>query len=370
MNILYIAPFKQNDGWGLGARDYLRSLLSVKDFNVAACFYPTISISTINDIPEDIQKVDEKKLDKVDIIIQKALVEGAVYATSESVQQHIFLTYLENKNLSIHDSAILKEFSQLWCPCNFNAETLRQYNPKASSISHPIDTENIRRILKDDPKISNNNSFKFYVVGEYIQRKNIKDTVVAFNLEFDPAVDDVQLIIKTSVPGSKNHHEARQQIIQDIRKTKEQMRLKKPDINAEQVLTEKVSFEKLMALHNSCDCFVTSSYGESFCRGAAEALCAGNPVILHNTIGIIDNLDKQDYYEYQTSEDPVMLNQPEQMGSLKIYNAEENWSKPSIASLRKQMRLAYENRRKVDKEKYQEEFSYSNIGKKICQKLQ
>ena len=34
MNITYIGPYRQNDGWGLAARDYLKALLTIPDATV------------------------------------------------------------------------------------------------------------------------------------------------------------------------------------------------------------------------------------------------------------------------------------------------------------------------------------------------
>lgn len=367
MNILYIAPFKQTDGWGLGAKDYLLSLLTIKDINVKACSYITNYPSLTNDIPSIIKKAEKNKLDKIDIIIQNALVEGSVFGLPAETKKHILLTYLENRNLIIPESQILSLFSEVWVANDFNKAIIDTYNKNAYSIGHPINTEEIYDILKKNPKISQKKSFKFYTIGEHIQRKNLMDIVIAFNLEFDPVVDNVELIIKTSVPG-KNSSEGRNQLLSDIDSIKEKMRYKKYD-KSEQIITEKLDFTTMVALHNTCDCFVVSSFGEALCRGAAEALCVGNPVIAHDTIGIVDYIEEKDLYLYDTVPSPVIVDDLNMFKGLNMYNAEESWSMPNIYSLRKQMRLAYEEKKKLDYKHYLNKFSYETIGKNICQRL-
>lgn len=367
MNILYIAPFRQTDGWGLGAKDYLLSLLTIKDISVKACSYITNYSSLTDNIPSIIKKAEENKLDKIDVIIQNSLVEGSVFGLPGETKKHILLTYLENRNLVIPESQILSLFSEVWVANDFNKSIIETYNRNVCSIGHPINTEEISNILKNNPKISQKKSFKFYTIGEHIQRKNLMDIVIAFNLEFDPIVDNVELIIKTSVPG-KNYSEARNQFLSDIDSIKEQMRYKKYS-KSEQVITEKLDFTTMVALHNTCDCFVVSSFGEALCRGAAEALCVGNPVIAHESIGIVDYIKQKDLYLYDTVPSPVVVDDLDMFRGLNMYNAEESWSIPNIYSLRKQMRLAYEEKKKLDHNHYLNKFSYETIGKNICQRL-
>jgi len=55
------------------------------------------------------------------------------------------------------------------------------------------------------------------------------------------------------------------------------------------------------------------------------------------------------------------------MAQLDIYNGNETWYMPNILDLRKKMRSAFENRKKnKNSDFYTKEFSYKNIGQKIC----
>ena len=104
------------------------------------------------------------------------------------------------------------------------------------------------------------------------------------------------------------------------------------------VIPEILSEQAMIGLHNSCDCFITTSHGEAFCRGAAEALCCGNRIIIHDNIGIIDFVDEEDYEHIQVSSEPVFLKHYQSLQSPDIYSSEEMWANPSLTSIQNQMR--------------------------------
>jgi len=69
-------------------------------------------------------------------------------------------------------------------------------------------------------------------------------------------------------------------------------------------------------------------------------------------------------------EQPVIMQDYSYLGGIDMYNGEETWSIPSVLELKRQMRLAFENRPQVDSSKYLSRFSYENIGQNICQYIQ
>jgi glycosyltransferase involved in cell wall biosynthesis len=123
-------------------------------------------------------------------------------------------------------------------------------------------------------------------------------------------------------------------IQKDIQNIKTRLRTKKY-FNKEIVITDRLTDEQLSSLHNSCDCFVVTSYGEAFCRPSAEALCHGNYLISSSNIGVLDHVEKDDVDIVECYPSPVLLDNPESMGGLDIYNANEIWYVPNILDLRK-----------------------------------
>ena len=241
-------------------------------------------------------------------------------------------------------------------------------------ISQPIDTnfikENINHTLDLHPLTKK--TFKFYFIGEYIERKNIKDLITAFHMAF--SIDQpVSLILKTTISG-RSPQESKDLIEKDIQEMKKKLgisgRYKK-----EIIITDRLSYRDVIGLHNTCDCFVAPSLGESFCRPAAEALCLGKiPIVTDNT-GMIDFINKENGFIVQSHRTPVLLNQRTLSNDFDMQNASEYWYKISIYDLIEKMRSAYamhKQDRKAYENKQQlgidsiEQFSYSSIGNKLC----
>lgn len=361
MNITYIGPYRQNDGWGLAARDYLKALLTIPDVNVYC--HPSItnasSICAKEDLSPEILDSEIKKnsSNSADFIIQKCMIEGCgLYRKADA--KNVLLTVFENQNIQTSVNKLYSRFDKVLVPCSMNQKAIIHLNPQTFAISQPIDTQLITKNQESRLKL-NSNTYKFYVVAENNERKNIEDTIFSFLLEFDPLVDQVELIIKSNISEEVLKH-----MIKEMQKS-----IKYKSFTSEsyiKVISERLSEQAMIGLHNSCDCFITTSHGEAFCRGAAEALCCGNRIIIHDNIGIIDFVDEEDYGHIQVSSEPVFLKQYQSLQSLDIYSSEEMWANPSITSIKNQMRKAYQENIGVDREKYLEEFSYKKIGERIC----
>jgi glycosyltransferase involved in cell wall biosynthesis len=363
-NILYIGPYRQNDGWGLASRDYLLSLLTKTDSITAHPIYLSSNIDT--NILDSISKLEKNRYDKYNTIIQHTLPFSM---TKRGGYKNIGMLFLENQNFNSESLYNLESMDEIWVSSNIEKQNLEKagISKPVIKVGHAINTSQINvcdSSLKFSSDISNN--YKFYVVGEYIQRKNIKDIITAFHLEFD-ITEPVSLIIKTSLSGLKPN-QLMQMIRSDCDKIKKSLRTRKY-FHSEIIIPERLSLAQLNTLHKMCDCFVMASYGEAFCRPIAEALCHGNFCILSSNMGINEDIDSSDFYEIDCMPQPVILDNPEYIGNMDIYNGDEIWYQPSIVNLRHQMRQAFDNRPKVDPVKYLNRFSYQTIGEKLCQAL-
>lgn len=365
-NILYIGPYRQNDGWGLAAKGYLLSLLTTHHNIVAVPIY--LSNAKANITEKSILESENRSCKNYDIIIQKALPPAIC---PNKYAKNIALIVLENNKLYSDGIQNLKAMDEIWVPSNKEIKCLQRSNiPNTSrSIMQAIPTEDISvansEMLFNSPITQK--SYKFYFIGEYIHRKNLHDLIVAFHTEFS-LDESVSLIIKTSVPGL-DPHQSMLKIQQDIQSIKKKLRIRK-NFKEEIIITDKLSQSQLFSIHKSCDCFVSVSYGEAFCRPAAEALCFGKPIIITNNIGIAEMVDDQDKLIVDTQEQPVVVQDLAYVDGLDMYNANETWSIPSVISLKEKMRQAFETRKTVNSSNYLEKFSYNNIGKILCQFIQ
>lgn len=375
MNALFIGPYRQQDGWGAATRDYIRAIAShIKNISIRPLYLAT---NYINQLDEDLLEYENSTYENYDIVFQKALPHCLV--PQQLTAKNVGLFTLETNDIS-HSNCVhlINRMSEICVPSQQEAKTLKASGVTIPIriISQPLDTAYIKKQrdlqhkLPLDPLIAK--TFKFYTIGEYVDRKNILDTVLAFNLAFD-ITDNVSLIIKTSRPGLSSA-DAQKFIVQEITNMKKRMNIGFLK-NKEVVITDRLSDDDLMGLHRTCDCFVSSSRGEAFCRPAAEALCFGNTPIVTDNTGMTDFINTHNGFVVNSHRTPVMVNERTLSNDFDIYNAYEYWYQPNIYSLIEQMRSAYNMSRK-DKEamlKKQtlgidavDSFSYSNIGNKIC----
>jgi glycosyltransferase involved in cell wall biosynthesis len=369
-NILYIAPYRQNDGWGLASKDCLLSLLTTPHTVSSVPVY--LNHSARCDITDkNILRSEQINCDNYDIVIQVALPMSLSY--NRDCGKNIGMIFLENNKLFSDSIMALNSLDQILVSSAKEIKCLKDSGVKTqiNSIMQPINTSAIASFSQKNLKLQfngkNTNSYKFYYIGEHIQRKNIKDMMSAFYLEFDET-EDVCFMLKTNIPGMSAQQSAAQ-IQQELLDIQKSLRTKKrfPQVVT---VTERLSEDQIFSIHQACDCFVVASLGEAFCRPAAEALCFGNYTIMSKNIGIQEMIDLTDCSVVSTQEQPVIVKDNTYLGGLDMYNGEETWSVPSILDLRTQMRKAFEERPKVDSEKYLPRFSYESIGQNICHCIQ
>lgn len=354
-NILYIGPYRQKDGWGEAAKSYILSLKQTN--NKLHCQPVYMSNNIDSDIDSEIKYLENNNLSHYDIVIQNVLP----MMMSKTNLYNIGLLFVENQNFnstSIHNLNLMDE---IWVSSSLEKNSLIDggVTTQIKVIGHAIKVnKNNKNIFTEELK----DHYKFYFIGEYIQRKNIKDLIIAFHLEFD-ITEKVSLALKLSGCSEE-------QIRKDINSIKAKLRTKKYFHN-ELLITNNLTEYQINSLHNSCDCFVVTSYGEAFCRPAAEALCNGNYLISSSNIGVLDYAEDEDISVVECYPSPVILDNPEIMAQLDIYNGNEIWYIPNIPDLRKKMRSAFENRKSNHNENiYMKKFSYQNVGQKICLPMQ
>lgn len=376
MNILFIGPYRQNDGWGAAARDYIRALgTQTKNISIRPVYLTSNIIDTLDN---ELLEYENSYYQNYDIVFQKTLPHCLV--PQNITKRNIGLFTLETNNISHSNSIpLLNRMTEIYVPSSQEKQSLTNSGVKVPVrvISQPIDTNIIRQTLANtnqkfpfESLVSR--SFKFYTIGEYIHRKNLLDLVLAFNLAFD-VTDNVSLIIKTSKPGY-SHNQAYDMIVKDINNLKTQMNIGTIK-NKEIVITQRLTDDQLMMLHKTCDCFVSTSMGEAFCRPAAEALCFGKTPVVTDHTGMTDFINDKNGFLIHSHKAPVVTHERTLSNDFDIYNAHEYWYKPNIYSLVEIMKKIYTMHKKrtddLDK-KIQlglssiDQFTHNNIGQKLC----
>ena len=71
MNGLFIGPYRQNDGWGHSAVDYLKSInTQIKNMSARPIYYVDNHVKQINDTTKT---CENKTFDSYDIVFQQCL---------------------------------------------------------------------------------------------------------------------------------------------------------------------------------------------------------------------------------------------------------------------------------------------------------
>lgn len=367
MNVLFIGPYRQKDGWGLAARDYIRSLATKPNINLTTrpiYLAPGNVDLSFND--QNIIRYENNFYTKYDAVIQKVLPEYLFY--DSRLGKNIGLFTLEINDLS-NTSAIknMNRLDEIWVVSEMEKQSLIKsgITKPVRSIGEPIDTKfmSIEDKLYFDPRIDE--SFKFYTICENNYRKNLEDLIIAFNLAFNH-YDKVNLIIKT------NGHP--KQLSEWSNSIKKKLHINKK-YNNEIFIPNEFSSEDIIKFHNAGDCFVSCSYGEAFCRPAAEALCRGkNPIVNKNT-GMKDFINDENGFLIKSHKTPVILENHPIAGNNDYYNANQYWYKIDLYDLIEKMQTAF-NMHKKDQANWTKKsdlgksqiklFTYESIGNRIC----
>jgi len=372
MNGLFLGPYRQNDGWGMASRDYIKAISTqISNLTTRPIYFTNNTV----DIPQEISKHESILSKNYDIVFQKTLPH--CIAPNQTIKKNVGLFVLETNDLSksicINN---LNSIDEICVPSKQEAKclSLSGVTTPVKVVSEPIDVEFHQKHTNHKLDFGNTQqkTFKFYSIGEFVERKNFIDLITAFHLAFQDT-DDVSLVLKCNRPGLDSK-QSLAYIQKEVQEIKRKLNIKH-SYKSEIIITDRLSDTDMVGLHNACDCFVMPSCGESFCRPAAEALILGKTPIVTDHTGMVDFVNNKNGYIINSKKHPVVLNERTLSNDFDIYNAHEYWYKPNVYSLIECMQNAYNlfkkdkkelaKKQKLGIESY-EQFTYETVGKKIC----
>ena len=370
-NVLFIGPYRQNDGWGIGAQNYIRALIK-SDINFT--LRPIYMGNSICECPVEFLEYEDNILPYYDAVIQNVLPHLLDY--NSKFGKNIALIYTETTNWQNVWASRLKRMDEIWVPSNsdvFNLQGSGIHHPPVKTIPIPLDVTKFNQSyetkeLDELKRIKDNNGFVFYFIGEFIQRKGIDKLVQAFHTEFDTN-ENVYLLLKISKGGIDSNQLAKEINIY-CNRVKSILRIygDLTDYNKELFITNRLSDNDLNALHCLCDCFVMPSMGESWNLPCMDALGFGNvPIVIENT-GPNHVVHCENGYVVSSYLDHIMVLDPPLPD---IYTGRELWHNYSVSDLCGKMRKAFQNRyidnitksRRGIEDVYK--LSYDNIAQEI-----
>jgi glycosyltransferase involved in cell wall biosynthesis len=205
--------------------------------------------------------------------------------------------------------------------------------------------------------------FKFYYISQWNARKNFQDLLFAYWQEFTNE-DKVLLVLKTYINDqSREDRDSVNRILANLSSM-----TGKKDLAPVILLHGAFSSEKMVEIHNSCDCFVSPSRGEGLGLGLVEATLAGNPVIC-------SHFGEQTSYIlsptlYNSGLTPVIG-----MQNYTWYDFSQSWASPDVGDMSLAMRECFldptvfnrQARESLINLKYN--FTFENTSSKILELL-
>ena len=276
MKVLYIGNYKDGTGWAsAGANNIIALHKAGVDVVPRAITFE----QTQQDYPQIIKDLEKKSTEGCDICIQHTLPYLYSY---DSRYKNIGYLAVETSNFSDtkwqHYANLMDE---IWVPSDAAKEACISSGviKPVKVAPHSLDIKGYEDAGGGNQITELQSTFNFVFVGEFIERKNLKALIQAFNMEFD-YYEPVNLFIKTSKTSLENI----QKYIKDIQSGLKIRNRYKEHI----VVVGRLTKQDYMSVLGQCHSFVMPSRGEAFCIPALEAMALKMPVIHTAKTGMDD----------------------------------------------------------------------------------
>jgi glycosyltransferase involved in cell wall biosynthesis len=361
VKILYIGVADQT-GWGYVSTNNILALDSTRvDLVVRSISFGGIP----QRLTPRIQELQARDISNVDVCIQHILPSNFCYNGS-----YKNIGYYEAETSNYYDSMwpkFINILDEAWVPSLVNKN-----NAEWSGVTVPIKVVNHciewdrYQTLKPTAHIQElDGSYNFCFVGELAKRKNIAAILRAFHTEFHPS-ENVNLFLKLNAPGL-NSDQCMGKFEQYHKMVKEGLKLR-ARYKEPVVVTGHESYANVLSMMKQCHCFVSASYGESWCQPALDSLALGLNVIYTKGTGT------EEFCGPGTI--AVKSNLSPCFGAVdtlpNLYSANDMWRDIDIQDLMYSMRNMYEQRNTQDRKKIAESvkcLDYKEVGKKMLEAI-
>jgi glycosyltransferase involved in cell wall biosynthesis len=227
--------------------------------------------------------------------------------------------YWELSTLHAAQELSLDLVDEIWVASEFCREL---HSARASvpvvNVGSTVDFDTLRAAVPDREKWSRDAEAYSFLTSfdafSFIERKNPLAVVNAFQRAFPLGSDfRVELIVKTQNQELSHGAERWQQLVEVCAQD--------PRIR---IMNRTLSFEELVSLKASCDCYVSLHRSEGFGYGPLEAMALGKPVILTGYSGTRDFANEENAY-------PVRFRLVHLGPADYIYSSlEDQWAEPDV----------------------------------------
>lgn len=239
----------------------------------------------------------------------------------------------------------INKFDAVCVPSIHNKRAMRRSGVKVPIfiVPHGVDTRMFNPYNKKLPLRNSKGRFVFVSVFGFQHRKNPEALLRAYWEEFTPA-DNVLLVIKTNGYES---YENKKWIMGRIRALKERLGIRKKAATG-RLITRPLNIKQLKGVYTLGNAFVLPTRGEGVGLPFLESLASGVPVITTGWGGHMDFLTPKNSffvkYKLQNPADSMNTKYAISRSFHDLFAEKgQRWAEADIKSLRRQMRLAYEN---------------------------
>lgn len=286
----------------------------------------------------------------------------------EPGKYHIGRVFWETDKLPPDFAAGAQLCDEIWTGSEFNKQAIIKAG--VTKPIHIIPEAIVSEIEPEDfePFITDvDDTFKFYSIFEWTERKNPKALLEAYLTEFQ-GDEDVSLTLKTYVDNFTP--DKKREVEEAVLHIKNTLNLEKyPRVS---LCLELLNREQMYRFHRTFDCFVSAHRGEGWGIPQMEAMLMGKPIISTACGGIHEYLETGvDSFLVDFTMVQVQANSRNQQW----YRQDQQWADASVATLRQLMRAAYENQDKMKemgekaRQTVQEKFDINVVGKRMVQRL-
>ena len=375
MKVLYIGYYKEDSEWGKITSNNILALDAAGIDVVCRNF----KLTKDRDITGRLKELEQKDTQNCDICIQHLLPHHLI--GTDKFKKNI--AFLETESIGIKHLPWfenLQQMDEVWVPNTQLKNALEddKLGIPVSVVPHAFDLGKYTQKYPDIKIPEAEGQFKFYFIGDWSQRQNIDSIVSCFHGEFDKS-EDASLILKIRQFGIDSE-QLKSRVDAMLGSVKESLRIYNDARNYKKdiTITADVSEENTYSLHQYCDCFISTSHGESWPMSAFDAMAFGNKPICSDFGGarefITDdeNTGKKIEGTYSTcrcSDSPFK----------DVFTGRENWFVPCERQIKRQMRKYYEQHKKdtiqtkreakIAGLKRAQDFSYEQVGNKMKELL-
>lgn len=334
--VLMAGNYFDGTGWSRACIEYAMALDSV---GVHVICRPIKLNERVAEVPARLLELIDRPVARPDVVIQHVLPHMARYYKGSGGPHNILLFASEDMPISHNWVRYANEADEVWVISDWQKSVAARSGISKPTFVFPHCCEPSRYEGKFAPlpcleHFRRNDTFLFYTIGEFVERKNLEGLLRAFLSEFSMH-ERVALVVKGDLPG-RSEAESSDWFKNLVKSVKDSLKLSNyPDVAR---INERYPDEGILRLHATCDCFASASNAEAFCWPAFDAMAMGKTPVVPASSGFLAYANHATAYTVHTSVDISGS-----ADSLRDnHTGKQTWSAVNLVHFRQRMREVFE----------------------------